>query len=106
MDLGLRATLANFRAVTFAADFGLAGAVFHLSGVATAGSAAATRFDLGARAALLARFGAATARLAPLVGLHVQAFPRPYDITLTPQGMLGRTPALWLGATVGLAITP
>jgi hypothetical protein len=106
IDLGLRLTLASFRAVTLAADLGLAGAVFHLSGVATAGSEPATRFDLGARAALLVRFGAPTARLAPLVGLHVEAFPRPYDITLTPEGMLGRTPALWWGATIGLAIAP
>ena len=105
-DAGFRVTFLSLASAAFATDFGLAGAVFHLSGVGTAGSQPATRIDLGARAGLLVRFGGPAARLAPIAGLHVAAFPKPYDLTLTPEGMLGRTPALWVGATVGLAVAP
>jgi hypothetical protein len=49
------------------------------------------------------RLGRPRARIAPVAGVHAIAFPRPYDIATTPQGVLGRTPTLWIGATLGIS---
>ena len=67
---------------------------------------AGTRLDLGGRAGVTVHFGGPLARVQEIAGVHVDAFPKPYDVTLTPQGMVGRTPALWIGATLGLAVRP
>ena len=45
-------------------------------------------------------------RLLGIAGIHLEAFPRPYDVTLMPQGTVGHTPAFWVGGTLGLAVQP
>jgi hypothetical protein len=105
-DLGLRLPLLSRSSVDLVADLGLGGAIFRDTARNTAAPQSGTRLDLGARAALVVHHGRATGRLLELVGLHAEFFPRPYDVTLTPQGTVGRTPAFWFGATLGLAVQP
>ena len=85
---------------------GLAGALVRISGSNTAGPQSGTRFDLGARTAVSLRLGSSSSRLAPIVGLHALLFPRPYEATATPQGVIGKLPAVWLGLTAGLSFAP
>jgi hypothetical protein len=105
-DLGLRFPLMSRRAIDLVADLGLAGAVFRDRGKNTPDPQAGTRLDLGARAGVVTHVGRLGDRLLGTAGLHVAAFPRPYDVTLTPQGTVGHTPAFWIGGTVGLAVQP
>jgi hypothetical protein len=103
-DLGLRLPLVSGDAVDLCADLGLGGALFRDTGKNTAEPQSGTRLDLGARAALVFHHGHARDRLIEIAGLHAEAFPRPYDVTLTPQGTIGHTPMFWFGATLGLAV--
>jgi len=104
LDLGVRL---DRRAGSFAfgGEIGLAAAIFHADGLNTAMPQAGTRIDLGGRAGILLRCDRWSARAAPFVGLHALLFPWPYEIAIAPAGTLGSTPALWLGATLGIAIS-
>jgi hypothetical protein len=105
-DLGLRLPLLTRTAFDLVADVGLAGAVFHDKATNTAGPQSGTRLDLGARAGVVAHAGRLSDRLLGIAGIHAELFPRPYDVTLMPQGTVGHTPAFWMGVTVGLAVQP
>ena len=85
-------------------EVNLGGAVFRDTGKNTPDAQAGTRLDLGARAGLCLHHGGARDRLLEVVGLHAEVFPRPYDVTLVPQGTVGQTPVFWFGATAGLAV--
>ncbi len=41
--------------------------------------------------------------VAPQLGLHLQFVPSPHQVALTPTGVVGENPALWAGASLGLA---
>jgi hypothetical protein len=105
-DLGLRLPLVTRAALDLVADVGVAGAVFRDRAKNTVDPQAGTRLDLGARAGLVVHAGRLSDRLLGSAGLHLEVFPRPYDVTLTPQGTVGRTPAFWVGGTLGLAVQP
>jgi hypothetical protein len=105
-DLGLRLPLVIRTAFDLVADIGVAGAVFHDKATNTPDPQSGTRLDLGARAGIVAHAGPLGHRLLGVAGFHAEAFPRPYDVTLTPQGTVGHTPAFWIGATLGLAVQP
>ena len=105
-DLGLRLPLVTRAALDLVADVGVTGAVFRDKGKDTPDPQAGTRLDLGARAGLVMHAGRLSDRLLGVAGVHVEAFPRPYDVTLTPQGTVGHTPAFWVGGTLGLAVQP
>jgi hypothetical protein len=105
-DLGLRLPLLTRTAFDLVADVGLAGAVFHDKATNTAGPQSGTRLDLGARAGVVVHAGRLSDRLLGIAGIHAELFPRPYDVTLMPQGTVGHTPAFWMGVTVGLAVQP
>jgi hypothetical protein len=105
-DLGLRLPLVTRATLDLVADVGLAGAVFRDRAKNTPDPQAGTRLDLGARAGLVMHLGRMSGRLLGIAGIHLEAFPRPYDVTLTPQGTVGHTPALWAGGTLGLAVQP
>jgi hypothetical protein len=102
LDLGLRW---QRRAGPFAlgGEIGVAAAVFHADGLNTAMPQAGTRLDLGGRAGVFLRCERWSARAAPFVGLHALLFPWPYEIAISPAGALGSTPALWLGASLGVS---
>src|SRR5450432_780774 len=101
LDVGLRAARA-FSRLELGGEASVVSAVFRAQGTNTAGPERQTRLDLGGRAGLVLRFGAPRTRFAPFVGVHATFFPSPYDIAARPQGVLGHTPSLWLGATVGV----
>ena len=105
-DLGLRVPVVGRATIDLVADIGLAGAVFQDRATNTPDPQAGTRLDLGARAGLVLHQGRQTGRLLKIVGLHAELFPRPYDITLLPQGTIGHTPIFWFGGTLGLAVQP
>jgi hypothetical protein len=105
-DLGLRFPVVTRSAFDLVADVGLAGAVFRDRATNTPDPRSGTRLALGVRAGVVAHAGHLTDRLLAVAGVHAEAFPRPYDVTLLPQGTVGHTPAFWLGATLGLAIQP
>ncbi len=89
--------------VEVAGELAIVAAPFHAEGRNSAMPASGTRLDLGARAGGQIRFGGAQRRLAPFVGVQVSVFPWPYEISATPAGGLGTTPALWFGATLGVS---
>ncbi len=60
-----------------------------------------TRFDVGARLALELRV--ARPGLAPFASLHVEYFPRTYEIVVAPLGNIGTTAPLQLGLSLGVA---
>lgn len=105
-DLGVRLPVVSRATIDLVADFSFAGAIFHDSATNTADPQAGTRLDLGARAGLVLHQGRQSGRLLKIVGLHAEVFPRPYDITLLPQGTIARTPVWWFGGTLGLAVQP
>jgi hypothetical protein len=101
-DLGLRAAH-PFAAWELDGEAALAAAIFRAEGLNTLMPQQGTRLDLGGRLGVAVRLGRPSARAVPFLGLHALVFPRPYEIATTPQGSLGSTPALWLGATLGLS---
>ena len=105
-DVGLRLPLLTRSSGALIADLGVGAALFRARGTDTADPQAGTRLDLGARAGVAVQLGGARARWQEIAGIHVDAFPKPYQVTLIPQGTIGRTPALWIGATLGLAVRP
>ena len=60
-----------------------------------------TRFDAGIRLALALRVRGPT--IAPFANLHVEYFPRTYEIAVAPLGNIGTTAPLQLGLSVGVA---
>jgi hypothetical protein len=102
LDLGLRLSRA-LGGWELDGEAGLAAAIFHAEGLNTLMPQAGTRLDLGARLGGILRFGRPSARAVPFLGLAALVFPRRYEIATTPLGTLGDTPALWLGATLGLS---
>jgi hypothetical protein len=105
LDIGLRAVRA-FGRLDLGGEASVVSAIFRAQGTNTAGPERQTRLDLGARVGLVVRVGAPRTRLAPFAGVHATFFPSPYDIAARPQGVLGHTPSLWLGATVGVCALP
>ena len=61
----------------------------------------ATRFDAGARLAL--ELKVAGHALTPFANLHVEYFPRTYEIAVAPLGNIGTTAPLQIGLSFGLA---
>jgi hypothetical protein len=63
-----------------------------------------TRLDLGLRSALAVALLPA-ARFSPFLSLHVSVSPKPYGVVVDPVGQVGSTPQVWVGATLGLAVS-
>jgi hypothetical protein len=91
------------RGLGIAGDLGLAVVPFTLQGEGLSTVAPATRIDLGARLAVALRLPALAGRLAPVVGLHADIFPRPYRFSVDPLGDIGSSSGFWLGASLGLS---
>ncbi len=102
MDAGIRWRQVQ-RLVEVDGEAGLAAALFRAQGLSPVVAKEATRLDLGLRAGITLRLGARDARIAGIAGVHAAYFPRPYDLTIMPAGVVGRTPSLRLGATAGVA---
>jgi hypothetical protein len=91
------------RGLGIAGDLGLAVVPFTLQGEGLSTVAPATRIDLGARLSVALRLPALAGRLAPVVGLHADLFPRPYRFSVDPLGDIGSSSGFWLGASLGLS---
>ncbi len=91
------------RGLRFAGDLGLAIVPFTLRGEGLSTVAPATRVDLGARLAVVVWLPAVVGRLAPVVGLHADIFPRPYRFSVDPLGDIGSSSGFWLGGSLGLS---
>ena len=62
-----------------------------------------TRLDVGGRAEFAARWTGHP--VAPFAGVHVEYFPRTYDIAVMPLGAIGTTAPLQVGLSAGLDFT-
>ena len=93
------------RWIELGGELGLAATLFRTEGVSPVVARQATRVDVGVRGGATLRFGGAAARIAPIAGLHATYFPRPYEIAGTPAGVVGQTPPLRVGATLGIAVS-
>jgi hypothetical protein len=101
VDAGVRASAAGG---TFApyAELGLAAGVLTESATDLAASSSRTAIEIGARAAIGARFG--RSRFAPFAAVHAELVPGPPAIFALPQGEVGHTPVLWIGASAGASV--
>ncbi len=84
------------------ADLGVALTPFTLHGQGLDMTLPVTRFDAGARLALELRL--ARPGLAPFASLHVDYFPRTYEIAVAPLGNIGTTAPLQIGLSLGVAL--
>jgi hypothetical protein len=100
IDVGLRARR-PLGAIELAGELGFVAEIFRAEGLNTALPRQQTRLDPGARLGAALRFG--QGRFAPTAGVHAIFFPKPYQLETTPDGPLGQTPSLWLGATIGVS---
>lgn len=101
VDAGVRASAAGPSLSPYA-ELGLCAAVLSESAQDLASSSNRTAIEIGARAAIGARFG--TSRFAPFAALHAELVPGPPAIFALPQGEVGHTPVLWLGAIAGASV--
>jgi hypothetical protein len=85
------------------ADAGVEGALERIRGTSPYRPAAATALQLGVRAALVVALTRET-QLTPLLSLFATWVPAPRAIEKSPNGTIGNTPALWLGAGAGVAL--
>jgi hypothetical protein len=101
IDAGVRLNFAGQRFAAYA-DLGLCAAVLSETALDLAAANARTTIELGARGALGVRYGAA--RVAWFGALHAELLPRPAEIYALPQGVAGRTPYVWIGASAGALV--
>jgi hypothetical protein len=73
---------------------------FTLRGQGLTAPAPTTRLDVGARLELSARWSGHA--LAPFAGVHVEWFPRTYDLSVLPLGGIGTTAPVQVGPSAGL----
>ena len=87
------------------ADAGLIGAVRRLQGEAGQSSNLQSVNEFGAF------FGASAALrwwslASPIIGVQARFFPAPAELVVTPRGQIGTMPKVWLGALVGVSLSP
>lgn len=81
---------------------GVALAPLALSGQGLAPATPVTRLDVGGRVAFEVRVAAGA--VTPFASLHVEYFPRPYEIAVDPLGQIGTTAPLQIGLSLGVAL--
>jgi hypothetical protein len=102
LDVGLQLSQRS-SAWELSLDVGVAGALAFLEGEALQETRKATRFELGARVGGRARYWASE-RAGVFFGVYGSWFPEPYTLRVEGLGSVGRTPTLWLGASLGAVI--
>lgn len=101
-DIGVRARLVGGE-VTLYGEAGVAVAWLSARALDLNANETHAGFEVGAFAGVGLRF-LPSARLGPFVALRSEFVPSPPGILALPRGIVGHTPALWLGATAGAAI--
>jgi hypothetical protein len=88
--------------VLLAAELGPELALLFASGDRVKNPRTSTRVEIGARAALSLTWGMSQ-HLGAFATLFGVVRPSPYDFKVNPDIQSGRTPPLWLGASLGLS---
>jgi hypothetical protein len=101
VDAGVRSSAAGLSFAPYA-ELGLSAAILTESAIDLAASSGRTALEIGARAAVGARFG--RSRFAPFATLQVELVPDPPAIFALPQGEVGHTPVVWIGASAGASV--
>jgi hypothetical protein len=101
-DIGVRARLVGDMATLYG-EGGLAVAWLSERGLALSSNENHGGVEVGAFAAAGLRL-LPPARLGPFIELRSEFFPSPPGILALPRGVVGHTPTVWLGATVGASI--
>jgi hypothetical protein len=102
VDLGLRLRLAGY-GVEPHGELGMSAALMSERALELSASAREMTVELGPYVAVGAHFFPA-ARVAPFVALRAEWVPSPSGIQSLPRGVVGHTPRLWMGASVGAAL--
>ena len=102
VDVGVRAQLAGKRFEPYG-ELGLGAALLSERAPDLASPKSGTSVELGVRACVGARL-ATHGRLAPFAALGAELVPSPPAVFALPQGVVGHTPSLWIGATVGVSL--
>jgi hypothetical protein len=92
-------------AIQLGAAAGVAAAAFAIEGVSSPVNGESTRLELGARGAVEVRITSSSRRLSAFLGAHAIYFPRSYELAMTPMGVIGHTPSLWLGGQLGSSLS-
>ena len=102
VELAIRGRL-FLRRVTLSVDLGLVLAAQITDGLDVAASVRQARLELGVAGTARVEYWPSR-RLAPFFAFSIEGVPAPYDLDLPGVGVVGRTPRLWLGAALGLAV--
>jgi hypothetical protein len=102
VDVGVRAELAGKRFDRYA-ELGLGAALLSERAPDLASPQSGTSIELGLRASVGARL-VTRARFTPFAALDVELVPSPPSLFALPQGVVGHTPWLWIGANVGASL--
>jgi len=102
VDVGGRAQL-DGKWIDAYGELGLGAALLSERAPDLASPQGGTSLELGVRAGAGARL-VTHGRLAPFVALDVELVPDPPQVFALPQGALGHTPWIWIGATVGASL--
>lgn len=82
---------------------GLALGTLRADGQGFATSHGSLRLEVGARLAFDASLRLSQgARVSPTAGLEITYYPLPYDLVVSPRGVVARTSTVWAGATAGV----
>jgi hypothetical protein len=101
-DVGARATF-TFRALAPYVELGMSAALVSVRGVDDASRRTATAVELGARGTAGIRLRTRS-RCSPFFALTLEVIPSPPAVFALPQGTVGRTPYVWIGANAGVSL--
>lgn len=102
VDVGVRAQLAGQRFEPYG-ELSLCAALLSERALDLASPQSGTSLELGLRASVGSRL-ATHARFAPFVALQVELVPSPPQVFALPEGVVGHTPRVWIGATIGASL--
>jgi hypothetical protein len=101
IDAGMRGQLAVGR-VSFAAELGVLLCFQITDGLLVSPSIRELRLQLGARVGLSVTVRV-WERFSAVLGLHTEVLPDPNNLVLSSSRIVGTTPAVWAGASLGVA---
>ncbi len=102
LDVSLRGWWRKSR-IELSGDLGLTTTVTWVRGLNLVGSATQTRLDTGIRLAAGLRIWL-TKRISLSLSIDSTILPKPYQLVVNPEGVVGSLPELWLGASAGLIV--
>ena len=86
-----------------AAEVGAALALLRIQGLGLDAGGPVLRFDAGARAGVALLLPPVGQAWVPLIAMHVEYFPRAYQLDVDPLGTIGALSRLSVGASVGVS---